>query len=404
MRVLILSQYFPPEIGATQARIHSFAAGLAERGHRVEVVCEVPNHPQGVVREGFRGRAFVRRRLDGFGVTYVWVHARREKTSASRLAFYASYAAMATLAGALRPRPDVVFASSPPLPVAAAGAAIARRHRVPWVMDVRDLWPEAAVAMGELSNPRLLAAAAALAQRLYRSAGAITVTTEAFRDAIAVPLGGRERITVLPNGTTRLWTEGAALEPDRESLGLPPDVFLWTFAGNVGRAQGIEAAVDAAARLGDGFRLLILGDGPARRALEDRAAATGAAVEFHDQVEPAQALRFVRASDALLVSLSADPVFSSFVPSKLFDFCAAGRPVVLVARGEAERLASQAGAALTVTPGDPDALAQAIEGLRGDSELRERLAAAGRKFGAGHRRENQIERLEEVLETAVSAS
>src|SRR5687768_6739026 len=129
MRILILTQYFAPEVGATSARLHAFAAGLAARGHAVEVVCEVPNHPQGVIRPEFRGRAVLRRRLDGFGVAYVWVATQPEKRSRDRLAFYASYAAMAVAYGSLRPRPDAILASSPPLPVGAAAALLARRHR-----------------------------------------------------------------------------------------------------------------------------------------------------------------------------------------------------------------------------------------------------------------------------------
>ena len=405
MWVLILSQFFPPEVGATQSRIHAFAAGLADRGHDVEVICEVPNHPQGVVHPEFRGRLAAQRRLDGFRVVYVWVYAHPKKTFRTRLAFYGSYAAAATAAGALRPRPDVVFASSPPLPVAAAAALIASRHRVPWVMDVRDLWPEAAVAMGELSNPTLLRMAERLERQLYRSASAITATTRPFRDAIAGSVERPEKVSLLPNGTSRLWIEGARLEVDCSSLGLPADRFLWTYAGNVGRAQGLDAAVEAAGLLGDGFRLLILGDGPARAALERRADDVPAsAVEFRDQVPPAEALRYLRASDALLVPLAPDPVFEFFVPSKLFDFCAVGRPVILAAAGEAHRLASDARAALLVPPGDPAELASAVQRLKADRDLMSRLSDAGRRFGAEHRREHQVDRLAEVLGEVVGSS
>ena len=167
--------------GATQTRVHTFAAGLADRGYAVEVICEVPNHPQGVVHPDFRGRLSAQRALDGFRVIYVWVYARPKKSARTRLAF--------STARTPPPRPRSVRCARalmscsrprPPLPVAAAGAVVAARHRVPWVMDVRDLWPEAAVGMGELSNPTLLRMAEQLEERLYRSASAITATTERF--------------------------------------------------------------------------------------------------------------------------------------------------------------------------------------------------------------------------------
>jgi glycosyltransferase involved in cell wall biosynthesis len=398
VRILIFTQYFTPEVGATSTRLHTFAAGLAERGHEVEVICEVPNHPRGVVHDGYRGRPVVRRSLDGFHASHVWVHTRAVKTTRTRLAFYASYAAMAALVGASRPRPDVVLASSPPLSVAAAAAAVAARHRVPWVFDVRDLWPTAAVALGELSNPRLLRLAEALERQLYENAAAITAVTEPFRRHIAARVSRAEKVSVLPNGTSRLWTDGAKLEVDRAELHLPADRFIWTFAGNVGAAQGLEAAIDAAALLDDRFRLLVLGDGPARPSLEERAhSGRKEAIEFRDQVAPAEALKYLRASDALLVPLAPDPVLASFVPSKLFDFCAVGRPVIVAAAGEAQRLAVAGGAALGVPPGNATALATALSEVADNDALCRRLADAGRRFGLVNLREHHAAKMAQLL-------
>jgi glycosyltransferase involved in cell wall biosynthesis len=396
MRVLILSQYFTPEVGATSTRVHAFAAGLAARGHDIDVVCEVPNHPQGVIWPGYRGRFVLRRRLDGFHGSWVWVRTRPDKRTRDRLAFYGSYTAAASLWGSLLQRPDVILASSPPLPVGVAGWLLARRHRVPLVLDVRDLWPEAAVAVGELSNPRALRAAERLERFLYRGAAAITTVTEPFVRHIAAK-GGEGKLTLLPNGTTRFWLDAGSRSPDRAALRLPADEFVWTYAGNIGLAQGLDAAVDAAGLLGSGYRLVLLGDGAQRRALERRAAAVAAQrVEFRDQVPEDRAADVLRASDALLVSLAPDPVLSSFVPSKLFDFCALGRPVVVAANGEPQRLANAA--AVPVAAGDPVALAAAIRRLRGASAEASAIAEAGRRFAASHLRERQIERLERLLE------
>jgi colanic acid biosynthesis glycosyl transferase WcaI len=402
MRVLIFTQYFPPEIGATQARLHSFAAGLAERGHDVEVVCEMPNHPQGVVHPGYGGRLVERRTLDGFRVNYVWVRTSKTKTPRSRLVFYGSYAASAAVVGVARKRPDVVFASSPPLPVAVAAAAVAARHRVPWVLDVRDLWPDAAVAMGELSEGRALHAAEWLERRLYTSAAAITTVTEPFVRAIAANVDDPEKITLVPNGTTQFWLDAARLEPDRAALGLPEDRFVWTFAGNVGKAQGLEAAIDAAALLGDNFRLVSLGNGPARAALEERARlASPGCVLFRDQVPPSVAAEYLRASDALLVSLAADEKLRSFVPSKLYDCFAVGRPVIVAAAGEAARLADEASAAVTVAPDSPNALAYAVRRLQADPQLGDELPARARRFAMRHDRARHVEVLDRLLRHVV---
>jgi glycosyltransferase involved in cell wall biosynthesis len=401
VRVLIFTQYFTPEVGATQTRLHTFAAGLAERGHDVDVVCEVPNHPQGVVHPGFRGRPLVRRRVDGFRALHVWVRCTPVKSTANRLAFYASYAGMATLAGSLVRRPDVILASSPPLPVAVAARGVAARHRAPWVMDVRDLWPEAASALGEVTNPRVLRRAEALERSLYAGAAAVTAVTEPFCDAIRAKVAEPDKVVLIPNGTTAFWVEGAQLDPDRSQLGLPADRFVWTFAGNVGLAQGLESAIEAAGRLDDRFQLLVLGDGPAKGELQALASSLAPGrVVFHRQVGPEEARRYLRASDALLVPLADKPALRKFVPSKLFDFCALGRPVVVAAAGEPQRLTDESGAALAVPPGDSRALEQAVRRLRDEPELRARLAESGSAFARRHVRDAGIARLEGVLERA----
>jgi glycosyltransferase involved in cell wall biosynthesis len=302
---------------------------------------------------------------------------------------------MATAVAAVARRPDVILASSPPLPVAAVGALAAARHRTPWVLDVRDLWPDAAVAVGELGEGRTLALAERLERGLYGAATAITTTTEPFRRAILGRSPPGSRVSVLPNGTAALWLDVARGEPARTELGLPLDRFVWTYAGNVGLAQGLESAVEAAELLGDEYRLVIVGEGPLRDRLRAR---SGENVEWRPLVPPELAARLLRASDALLVSLGADPALADFVPSKLFDCCAVGRPVLVAAAGEPRRLAEAAGAGLGVPPGDPSALAEAVRRLRGDAALRERLAAGGRVFARANLRERQAERMCALLD------
>ncbi len=398
MRILLISQYFAPEVTAASFRMVPIAEMLAERGHEVEVICEAPNHPEGVFHDGFGRRPLQRREASGYSVRHVWVRTSPVKTTRTRLAFYGSFASAATLAGLSTRRPDVIFSTSPPLPATAAAMAVGRLRRAPWVMDVRDLWPEAAVALGELTNPRVIRAMERLERRLYGSATAITTVTEPFRERIAAKTDEPGKISVIPNGTTRMWVEAGEQDPEREALGVPAEPFVWTYAGNLGIAQGLETAVGAARLLGDGFRLELVGDGPRRESLKEAAAGLPeGAVAFRGLVAPAEAARRLRASDAILVSLGDEPELRMFVPSKMFDGCAVGRPVILAAEGESRRLGEAAQAVLPVGPGDPEALAGAVRRLREDAGLRERLVERGRPFAAEHLRERQVERLEQVL-------
>lgn len=398
MRIFLLTQYFAPEVTAARARVELFARSLSERGHDVVVICEVPNHPEGVVREGYRNRIVVKRDIDGIDVRHVWVYATPKKSSATRMLFYGTYAAMATAVGVALPRPDVVLVSSPPLPAAAAAALVARRHRVPWVFDVRDLWPEAAVVLGELTNPRLVTMAERLESRLYESADAIVTVTEPFKRKIEARTSEIEKISLLPNGTTREWLKAGQQTIARSEAGLPEDGFLWMYAGNMGIAQGLETAVEAAGLLGDGFTLVCVGQGPKAEALRQQASVLpSGSVTFTGLVEAEEAMRLMRAADALLVPLADQPALDQFVPSKLFDCCAIGRPTIVSAGGEASRLAGEAGAGIIVAPGDAPALAEAVRTLSTDRQLRERLSREGRAFAAAHLREDGIDQLETLL-------
>jgi len=399
MRILIVSQYFAPEMTAASARLAPLAAGLAARGHEVEVIAGLPNHPQGIVYEGFAGSPLVRRRGSGIRVRHVWVRASPKKGMKPRLLSYASFAASATVAGALSERPDVVLASSPPLSVGAVGLILARRHRVPFVLDVRDLWPDIAVSLGELRDPEVIRRVEELEALLYRQAEQVTTPTEPFAAHVR-RISGKQNATVLPNGTTPLWRESVSRDPSRDSLGLP-DGFLWTYAGNVGLSQDLSVAVQAAEELGEEFTLLILGSGSTRAALEEEAAKLERGnVIFRDPVPEVEAVDFVRASDALLVPLADDAGAAKSIPIKLYDFCAAGRPVIVAAPGEPARIAHERGIALAVQPGDPSALAQAVRTIRDDESLAHDLAERGRAWAQENDRLAQTPVLEELLSKA----
>ena len=206
---------------------------------------------------------------------------------------------------------------------------------------------------------------------------------------------------MIPNGTTRDWLAIGESEIDPASVGLDRERFVWTYAGNIGLSQGLEVAVDAAGMLGNEFQLLILGDGASRPKLQQIAAsAPPGTVVFRDPLPPLEAARVMRASDALLDSLADKPALGKTVPVKLYDSAALGRPVVVAAPGEPRRISEETGAALTVPPGDADALARAIRGLRDDSGLGSRLALAARGFAAAHLREDGVARMESVLDAA----
>ena len=398
MRILVASQYFPPEVGATQNRLGTFVDGLVARGHDVTVLCEQPNHPSGVFRPGF-GRRPVAVERDGRKTVYrLWVAASPRKTTARRLAFYGSYAAGAGLGTAALGGHAVVFTSSPPLPGPLAVAAAARARRVPYVLDVRDLWPAAAEALGELSNRRVLAAFERAERWLYRGAAAVTATTRPFCAHID-RVAGRSVAVHLPNG---------ALD---ELLALPAQPppggaeFRVGYAGNLGIAQGMGIVLEAAEGLrGEPVRFELVGDGPLAAELRAEVARRGLeSIRFTPGIPVEDVAAFMQSCDAMLVPLRDHPLLRDFIPSKLYDAMAVGRPALVAAAGEATALAEESGCGLAVPPEDGERLAQAIRRLRAEPELARRLGEAGRAAAAGFARSRQVERLEQVLSRAAGA-
>jgi glycosyltransferase involved in cell wall biosynthesis len=401
LRILLFSQYFPPEVGATQTRMQAFAEYLAARGHSVTVVCEFPNHPQGVMPPAYSGRLVEDDRSNAYRVIRVWVKTSEEKTQRTRLSFYVSYMALAAAVAPLAGRPDVVLGTSPPLFAGLAGLASARFHRVPFVLDVRDLWPAAATSLHQISPGAVTRVGLALERLLYGSAAEVVAVTRPFCEHIDAIRGPeRSPAWLIPNGTLDVFFEEPA---SRDRLGVPNDRLLVTFAGTLGIAQALPAVLDAAERLNGTAHLAFVGEGPmkdivssdaARRRLDN--------VSFHPQLPLERIMSVLAASDALLVSLSAHPVFEAFVPSKMIDFMAAGRPVVLSAAGESARILDEAGGGLVVAPEDPEALAEAIRWLAAHRGEGEEMGRRGREYAQAHGRGAHARELEELLVRAAA--
>jgi len=402
MRILYLSQYFPPEVGATQTRAFEMACNLVRLGHKVTMLSEIPNHPTGIIPPEYRGKLYERSELEGIDVLRLWVKTGPVKTTATRMAFYLSYMVSAFLAGIFlaRGRYDAVYATSPPLFVACAGWALSRARRIPFVFEVRDLWPAVAVSLGELTNPRIIRLAESIERFLYRKAAAIVAVTRGFCrhiEGLGVP---GDRIAWIANGTLP-----DLFDPARGDSGLKQQLglegrFVVTFAGLHGLAQGLPSILEAAALLQtqDRIRFLFIGEGPVKDELVGIRNQRGLTnVVFLPGVACDDVVAYLNASDALLVPLKDDAIFETFIPSKLFDYMACARPIILSVPGEAREILEEAGAGIYVPPEDPHRLAQAILDLSQDPDL-DRFGQAGRTFVVQRfSRQVQAEQLAEFL-------
>jgi glycosyltransferase involved in cell wall biosynthesis len=389
-----VSQYFRPEVGATQNRLGAFVDGLVERGHRVSVICEQPNHPAGVFAPGFGRRPLVTERAGPLTVRRAWVAASPTKTTARRLAFYATFGAWAAALTATTRGADVMFTSSPPLPGALAAAGAAAARRLPFVLDVRDLWPAAAEALGELSNAPVLRAFERAERWLYQHAARVTATTKPFCrhiDAVA----GRPVSVHLPNGALDELVRLPSEPP-------PEGPFTVGYAGNFGIAQGLGIVLDAADRLRDeDCRFVLAGAGPLQTELREECDRRGlSAVEIRPGVPVSDVGALLLSCDALLVPLRDHPLLRDFIPSKLYDAMAVGRPALVAAPGEAGALVRQHACGLEIGPEDGEGLARAVRALMADPRSARRMGAAGKAAAAEYARSRQVDRLDDVLRQA----
>jgi colanic acid biosynthesis glycosyl transferase WcaI len=410
MRILFLSQYFPPEPGAPAARVSELAGAWVRAGHEVTVLTAMPNHPTGVVPEAYRGRSLVRERLDGIDVVRTWIYAARNSGRVRRSLAYASYALSAIAWGQMHTRaPDVVVATSPQLLCAAAGRVTAAMHRTPFVFEVRDLWPESVVAVGALSAGHpVVRALTVVEEGLYRAADAIVVVTDSFRERLVERGQPASKIDVVKNGVDlRRFAPLPRETPLRAQLGWN-DKFVAGYVGTHGMAHGLDAVLDVAKRLAgrDDVRVLFVGEGAERTRLEARARAEKIDNVRFLGVLPRDRMNEVYATlDLALVSLKKSELFTTVIPSKIFEIAAMARPVLISVDGEARTIVEASGGGVFVPPEDVETMAAALVGFADNRARSEAMGAAGRDYVVREfDRESLAHKYLGVLERVVSAS
>jgi glycosyltransferase involved in cell wall biosynthesis len=386
LRIAYVSHYFPPEPAAPAARVHEFARAWVRAGHQVTVITTFPNHPLGRIDPAYRGRGWATEWLDGIRVLRCWLYAVPNRGVGRRGLDHLSFMLTALLFGLPRlDQVDVVIASSPTLFSAVAALLIARLRRVPFVLEVRDLWPEAIVGLG-LMRPqgRVVRVLAWLADLLYAQAERVVVVTAAFADYLASRGVPAEKLVVIPNGAdTTLFSPDVSGAEARQALGLDGQ-FVVAYIGSHGLSHGLGAVLEAAAQQPH-VTYLLVGDGADReRLVAERERRHLDNVIMRPSVPKADVPKLYAAADVCLVPLRDVPLFTAFVPSKLWEILAAGRPIVGAVRGEARTILEHSGGAVVVEPEQPDQLAAAVEHLRQDAAWRDRLGREGREFAVRH--------------------
>jgi glycosyltransferase involved in cell wall biosynthesis len=382
MRILFLTDNFPPESNAPAVRTFEHARVWVELGHEVTVVTGFPNFPTGRIHEGYRNRPRSVESIEGIRVVRVWTYVRPNEGVLRRSLDYLSFALSAIPAGLTESRPDVVVGTSPQLLTVLAAWVLSRLRRAPCVFEVRDLWPESIVAVGAARDGGPIRALSRLADFLYSHSQAIVAVTDSFVEILADRGVAREKMSVVKNGVDlELFSPRARNDDIRRDLGVGPDTFLLTYAGTVGMAHGLSTVLDAAeASAGRPIMYLVVGDGAEKERLARDARARGLENVLFLPGQPRSRIPgILAASDAVLIHLRDDPLFASVIPSKVFEAMAMAKPVVLGATGESAALVGKAGCGIVVPPEDAGALARAVARIGADPGFARSLGESGRR-------------------------
>lgn len=382
--ILFLTQYFPPESNAPANRVYEFAKTWVEIGHRVQVLTGFPNHPRGVIHPGYRRKVFMREKMDGIEVMRTFTFAAANKGRIRRMVQFACFLVSAVVQGAFATKKcDLIVATSPQLLVALAGYLLSVLLRKPFVMEVRDIWPEAILAVGLMKPGPLITMLEKIERFLYRRAQAIVVVTEGFAEKIAAKGIPAEKIMVVPNAVDL--RQFNVLEDKSEAkaeydLG---DKFLVSYVGTHGMAHNLSTVIEVAERLQNraDIHFLFVGDGAERERIKALAEEKGLRnVTLLGQQPRHLVPRFIGMSDVCLVPLRNTPLFHSTIPSKIYEIFACGVPLIIGVDGEARRLVEKARGGVFVEPESVDQMEASILRLYLSAQLRAELGDNGHSF------------------------
>jgi glycosyltransferase involved in cell wall biosynthesis len=392
VHILFLTHYFTPENNAPAARVHGMAREWARAGHRVTVLTCAPNVPAGVVYAGYRNKPYQEEWIDGIRTVRVWTWLAANKGRVRRGLNFLSYLAAAGAAGPLlRPRADVVVATSPQFFAGWAGWPVARAHGAPFVLEIRDIWPDSIVAVGALPDGRIIRTLGRLERALYDGADHIVAVGDGYRMNMIRKGVGPSKISVITNGVDVDLFEPR--EPDQElraRLGFTPETFVVTFAGTIGMASELDVVLQTARRLKakgrDDIRFLLVGDGAQRAELEARARSERLDnVVFTGLVPRAELPAYLASSDACLAHFRKQELFQMILPNKFFEDAAMEKPILLGFEGEARTMLQEADCGIAFEPSNAAELAAAAQRLADTpAEERRRLGENGRRYVLEH--------------------
>lgn len=385
MKITILTQYYPPEVGAPQNRLSELAIRLKRKGADVHVITAMPNYPHMRVADGYRGKWRVSEEIEGIRVTRCWIYVPKSKSVFPRLLNYFSFVFSSFWIGLVRmKRSDFLICESPPLFLGITAFLLTRLKRTKMIFNVSDLWPESAEKLGLVTNKMFLSMATALEMFLYRRSFIVTGQTQGIVRNISARVPGKI-VYWLPNSVdVALYDPAKIVACDRSKYGLTSDDKVFFYGGIIGHAQGLEVILRAAVLVSDlpNVKFILLGEGPEKEKLKSMKAELALDnVIFLDAVSKSEMPSILKMIDASIIPLRRLDLFKGAIPSKIFESLSMEKPIILGVEGEATELFIDEGkAGVNFIPEDADSLAEQIRHVITSSVELDQMGKNGRQY------------------------
>lgn len=388
MHIYYIIHYFPPELNGGATRASELADLWSSLGHEITVLTGFPNHPSGIVPKVYKRKLFKKEAVDGYSIQRSFVYATPNKGFAKRILNHISLAVSSIMGSFFLGRPQVIIASSPPLFLGISGYVISRLKGVPYVFEVRDIWPQQAIDLGMLSNQYVIRAMEALEFFLYKNAAKVIGVTESTRRILIRRGLEPNKIAVVFNGTdVEKFDSDATIDTIRDELGVR-DKFLISYIGTIGLSQGLDTLMKSAQKIQSiqsDICFLLVGDGAQRSALIQMQKDLGLHNVFFVDPQPRSRVpHFYGISDITVVPLRDVPLFRTTIPSKIFEIMSCGTPMILAVRGEAARIVEESGGGMCIEPENVDAMVEAILDMRNKPSVRDQMSINAREYVHEH--------------------
>ncbi len=403
MKILYISQYFYPEVCAPSNRAMANVKYLADKGHEVNVLTEMPNHPRGVIFEGYKHKLFLKESIDNFLINRVWVFTSKKKNFITRMLFYVSFMIFGTIHTLINwKKYDIVYTSSPPLFVAGIATILKKFFpKIKSVFEVRDLWPDSAIDLGELNNRFAIKLSMRLEKKIYSISERIIVISKYIKNKIIDKGIAEDKITIIHNGTDEEFITKTKKVPQNllEKYKTKKN-FIVVYAGNIGIAQNLNIVINSAEMLqNENILFLFVGDGPNKNKLEQLVIRKKIAnVIFVGEIDREKIHEYLCLADCGVVILKRIPLFTGALPSKIFDYMACDLPILLGVEGEAKTLIEDSGTGLGFESDNSEDLAKQIIYLKNHPEELHSITSKGNNYVYNSfNRTKQASKIEDIL-------